>query len=104
MPYGSCVTDVLGVADELGVMGYVVAKVVGWFLEFCENLAKPLATSSPTMFLVSLSCSENIAETSSEVTEVDGCDSYNMCTSLVESIGQRTGSLIYMTKPRLSFT
>jgi hypothetical protein len=64
MPCGSCVTDVLGVADELGVVGCVVATVVGWYLEFCENLAKSLAISSPTMFLVNLTCSENIAETS----------------------------------------
>jgi hypothetical protein len=56
MPYGGCVTDVLGVADELGAMGCVVAKVMGWYLEFCENLVKPLATSSPTLFLVILTC------------------------------------------------
>jgi hypothetical protein len=60
MPYDGRVADVLGVADELGVMGCVVAKVVGWYLEFCKNLAKPLATSSPTMFLVNLACSKNI--------------------------------------------
>jgi hypothetical protein len=65
MPYSGCVTDVLGVVDEQGVVGCVVAKVVGWYLEFCKNLAKPLPTSSPTMFLVNLSCSENIEETSS---------------------------------------
>jgi hypothetical protein len=29
MSYDGCVTDVLGVADELGVMGYVAAIVVG---------------------------------------------------------------------------
>jgi hypothetical protein len=72
MSFGSGVDDVLGLADELGVMGCAVAKVVGWYLEFCENLAKPLVVSSPTMFLVNLTCSENIAETSSGVTEVDG--------------------------------
>jgi hypothetical protein len=54
MPYDGRVADVLGVTDELGVVGCVVAKVVGWYLEFCENLAKTLATSSPTMFLVNL--------------------------------------------------
>jgi hypothetical protein len=41
MPYGSCVTDVLGVADELGVVVCVVATVVGWYLEFCENFTMP---------------------------------------------------------------
>jgi hypothetical protein len=60
MRYDGRVADVLGVAVELGVMGCVVAKVVGWYLEFCENLAKPLATSSPTMFLVNLACSKNV--------------------------------------------
>jgi hypothetical protein len=34
-----CVTDVLGVADELGVVRCAVATVVGWYLEFYENLA-----------------------------------------------------------------
>jgi hypothetical protein len=29
MAYGGCVTDALGVADGLGVVGCVVAKVVG---------------------------------------------------------------------------
>jgi hypothetical protein len=91
---------VLGVADELGVVGYVVAKVVDWNSDFCENLAKPLATSSCTMFLVSLSCSENIAETSSGVIEVDGCDTYVVCTSLIESIEERMGSLICVMESR----
>jgi hypothetical protein len=57
MPYGGCVADVLCVADGLGDVGCVVVKVVGWYSEFCENLSKPLTTSSPTMFLVSLTCS-----------------------------------------------
>jgi hypothetical protein len=100
MPYSGCVTDVLGVADELGVMGCVVAKVVGWYLEFCENLAKPLATSSPTMFLVNLTCPENIAETSSGVTEVDGSGTFVVRTSFVESIGGRMGSLICVMEPQ----
>jgi hypothetical protein len=56
MTYGGCVADVLGVADELGVMRCTVATVVGWYLEFYENLANPLAISSPTMFLVNLTC------------------------------------------------
>jgi hypothetical protein len=94
MPYSGGVADVLGAVDELGVVGCAIAKVVGWYLEFCENLAKPLAISSPTMFLVNLTCSENIAETSSGVTEVDVCDTFAMCTSFVESIGSRTDSLI----------
>jgi hypothetical protein len=64
MPYGGCVTDVLGVDDELGAVGCILVKVEGRYLEFCENLAKLLATSSPTMFLVNLACSENIAEIS----------------------------------------
>jgi hypothetical protein len=81
MPYGGCAADVLGVADGLGAMGCVVAKVVGCYLESCKNLVKPLATSSPTMFLVSLACSENITDTSSGVTEVDGCDTFAVCTS-----------------------
>jgi hypothetical protein len=81
MPYDGCVADVLGVADGLGAVGCVVVKVVGWYLEFCENLVKPLATSSPTMFLVSLTCSKNIAETSSGVTKVDGCDTFAVCTT-----------------------
>jgi hypothetical protein len=80
MPYSGRVADVLGVADELGVMGCVVAKVVGWYLEFCENLAKPLATSSSTVFLVNLASSKNIAETSSGVTKVDGSDTFAVCT------------------------
>jgi hypothetical protein len=100
MPYSGCVADVLGVDDELGVVGFVVAKVVDWYLEFCENLAKPLATSSPTMFLVNLSCSENIVETSSWVTEVDGFDTFAVCTSFVELTGGRTGALICMMEPR----
>jgi hypothetical protein len=54
MPYGGCVTDVLGVVDELGIVRCAVAIVVGWYLEFCENLANPLAISSPTMFLLNL--------------------------------------------------
>jgi hypothetical protein len=83
MPYNGCVANVLGVADGLGAVGCVVAKVVGWYLEFCENLAKPLATSSHTMFLVSVTCSENIAETYSGVTEIDGCDTFVVCTSFV---------------------
>jgi hypothetical protein len=58
MPYDGCVTDMLGVADGLGVVGCVVAKVVGWYLEFYEKLAKLLAMSSPTMFLVNLMWSE----------------------------------------------
>jgi hypothetical protein len=58
MPYGGYVTDVLGVANELGAVGCVVAIVVGWYLEFCENLANPLAISSHTMFLVNLTCSK----------------------------------------------
>jgi hypothetical protein len=70
MPYGGCIVDVLGLADELGDVGCVVGKVQGWYLEFCENLAKILAISSPTMFLVNLACSENIAETSSGKTEI----------------------------------
>jgi hypothetical protein len=37
MPYDDCITDVLGVADGLGVVGCVVAKVVGRYLEFCKN-------------------------------------------------------------------
>jgi hypothetical protein len=48
MPYGGSVADVLGVDDELGAVGCVVATVVGWYLEFCENLANHLAISSPT--------------------------------------------------------
>jgi hypothetical protein len=99
MPYGGCVVDVLGVDDELGAVGCVVAKVVGWYLELCENLAKPLATSSPTMLLVNLSCSKNIAETSSGVTEVHGFNTFAMCTSFAESIGGRTGSLICVMEP-----
>jgi hypothetical protein len=83
MPYGSCVANVLGVADELGVMRCVVATVVGWYLEFCENLASPLAISSSTMFLVNLTCSENTAETSSGVAEVDGYDTFVVCASFV---------------------
>jgi hypothetical protein len=67
MPYGGGVADVLGVVDELGALGCVVTKVAGWYLEFCENLVKPLAISSSTMFLVNLTCSENIVETSSGV-------------------------------------
>jgi hypothetical protein len=63
--YSGCVADVLGVANELGDVGCVVATIVGWYLEFCENFAKPLATSSPTMFLVNLVFLENIAEISS---------------------------------------
>jgi hypothetical protein len=39
MPYGGCVVNVLGVAVGLGVVRCVVAKVVGLYLEFCENLA-----------------------------------------------------------------
>jgi hypothetical protein len=100
MPYGGCVTDVLGLADGLGVVGCVVAKVVGWYLEFCENLTKPLATSSPTMFLVSLTCSENIAETSSGVTEMVGCYTFTMHTTFVESIRGRTCSLICVMEPQ----
>jgi hypothetical protein len=100
MPYSYCVADVLGVADGLGVVGCVVTKVVGWYLEFYENLAKPLATSSPTMFLVNLACSRNIAETSSGVTEVDGSNTFVVCTSYVESIEGRTGSLICVMKLR----
>jgi hypothetical protein len=65
MPYDGCVTDVLGVADELGTVGCAIATVVSWYLEFCENLANHLAISSPTMFVVNLTCSENIAEASS---------------------------------------
>jgi hypothetical protein len=80
MPYDGCVADVLGVADELGVVRCAVATIVGWYLEFCENLAKPLAISYPTMFLVNLTCSENIAETSSGVAEVDRCDTFAVCT------------------------
>jgi hypothetical protein len=64
MPYNGCVADVLGVAIELGAMGCAVATVVDWYLEFYKNLANTLAISSPTMFLVNLKCSENIAETS----------------------------------------
>jgi hypothetical protein len=45
MPYGGGVADVLGVVDELGALGCVVTKVAGWYLEFCENLVKPLAIS-----------------------------------------------------------
>jgi hypothetical protein len=76
MPYGGCVADVPGVAGELDVVRCAVATVVGWYLEFYENLDNPLAISSPTMFLVNLTCSENIAETSSGVTEVDGYDTF----------------------------
>jgi hypothetical protein len=64
MPYGGCVADVLGVADELGVVGCAVAILVSWYLEFCENLANPSAISSSTMYLVNLTCSKNIAEAS----------------------------------------
>jgi hypothetical protein len=56
MPYDGCVADVLGVADELGVVRCAVATVVGWYLEFYENLANHLYISSPTMFLVNLTC------------------------------------------------
>jgi hypothetical protein len=100
MTYGGCVADVLGVANELVAVGCVVTKVVDWYLEFCENLAKLLATSSPTMFLVNLTCSENIAETSSGVIEVDGSGNFVVCTSFVESIRGKTGSLICMMVPR----
>jgi hypothetical protein len=103
MPYGGCVTDVLGVADELGVVGCPVATVVGWYIEFCENFAKPLATSSPTMFLVNLVCSENIAEISSAVIEVDESDTFIVGTSFVESIRGKMGSLIWVTEPRQYF-
>jgi hypothetical protein len=99
MPYGGCVTDVLGVADGLGAVGCVVARVVGWYLEFCENLAKPLSISSPTMFLVNLTCSGNIAETSWGLTKVDECSTFAVCTSFVESIGGRMGSLICVMEP-----
>jgi hypothetical protein len=57
------------------------ATVVGWNLEFCKNLANHLPISSPTMFLVNLTCSKNIAETSWGVTEVDECDTFAVCTS-----------------------
>jgi hypothetical protein len=67
MSYGGCVTDALGVADEPGVIRCIVATVVDWYLEFCENIANPLAISSPTMFLVNLTCSKNIVEISSGV-------------------------------------
>jgi hypothetical protein len=40
MPYSGCVADVLGVDDELGVVGFVVAKVVDWYLEFCEKFSQ----------------------------------------------------------------
>jgi hypothetical protein len=100
MPYGGCVTDVLGVADELGAVGCVVAKVMGWYLEFCENLAKPLATSSPTLFLVILTCLENIADTTLGLTEVDGSGTFAMYTSFVDSIGGRTCSSICVMEPR----
>jgi hypothetical protein len=103
MPYGSGVADVLGVADDLGSAGCVVATAVGWYLEFCENLVKPLAISSPTMFLVNLTCSENIAETSSGVTDVDECSTFAMCTSFMESIEGRMSSLICVMEPRQSF-
>jgi hypothetical protein len=103
MPYDSCVTDVLGVANELGVMRCIVETVVGWYLEFYENLANPLAISSATMFLVNLTCSENIAETSSRVIEVDGCNTFIVCTSFTGSIRGRMGSLIYVMEPRRSF-
>jgi hypothetical protein len=99
VPYGGCVADVLGVANGLGAVGCVVAKVVGWYLEFYENLAKPLVISSPTMFLVNLTCSENIAETSSGVIEVDKCSTLAICTSFVESIRGRTSSLICVMEP-----
>jgi hypothetical protein len=49
------------------------------------------------MFLVNLMCPENIAKTSSGVTEVDGCNTFAVCTSFVESIRGRTGSLICVT-------
>jgi hypothetical protein len=92
MPYGGCVAYVPGVAEELGAVGCEVAKVVGWYLKFCENLAKPLAISSPTMFLVNLTCSENIAKTSSGMTEVDECITFVVCTSFMWSIGGKPAS------------
>jgi hypothetical protein len=100
MPYGGYVADVLGVANELGAVGYVVATFMGWYLEFCEKFVKPLATSSPTMSLVNLACSENIAEISSRVTEVDESDTFSLYTSFVKSIGGRMGCLICVTEPR----
>jgi hypothetical protein len=103
MSYDGCVTDVLGVADELGAAGCVVAIVVGWYLEFCENLVNLIAISSPTMFLVNLTCSEKIADISSGVTEVNGCDTFAVCTSFVESNGGRIDSLICVAEPRRYF-
>jgi hypothetical protein len=92
MLYGGCVAYVLGVAEELGAVGCKVAKVVGWYLKFCENLVKPLAISSPTMFLVNLTSSENIAKAFSGVTEVDECITFVVCTSFVWLIGGKPTS------------
>jgi hypothetical protein len=77
---------------------WVVAAVAGWYLEFCEIFAKTLATLSPTIFLVNLVCSENIADISSGVIGVDEFDTFTVCTSFMESIEGRMGCLIYVTE------
>jgi hypothetical protein len=60
---------------------YAVATVVGWYLELFKNLANQLVISSLIIFIVNLACSENIAEVSSGVIEVDGCDTFAVCSS-----------------------